>query len=220
MAKISNKVSVDHITALRIAIAAYRYFDNKIVRSTAENKIGNKELIHQYFVSNVKFAGCDDESITTDAESMSIHLQQRITINALTGKPTSAFLTNIAGLLVKDSISERDFGLLAWAPKMAADLARADELNEELVRVGHSSNFIGKEGGKVSIKFNLLNCRYLPHYNCFSHIGSDEHGNMVSFFNKSKIENGTIVGRIKNHGINRYCGNAKTTYLNYVKLAK
>jgi hypothetical protein len=72
----------------------------------------------------------------------------------------------------------------------------------------------------VELTFTLVTQRYLKNYDLFIHTGHDEKGNLVNFFNKSKIESGRISARIKQLKKDNYINGADVTVLNYVKVVK
>ena len=58
-------------------------------------------------------------------------------------------------------------------------------------------------------------------YNSYVHSGTDDEGNLINFWNKNQIPNGSkITAKVKGHGANPRIGNALVTNLNYVKIAK
>ena len=110
-------------------------------------------------------------------------------------------------------------GIIAWAPKLAQDIIKTEEERHELFRVGANSKYI--HGSKVIMTFNLLKTYYLQMYNSYSYVGHDGNGNLVTFFNKKKINDKTnIVGKIKTHRKEARFNDACITVLIYVKEIK
>jgi hypothetical protein len=207
----------DTVQSLAIAIAAFRLLDNKIVRWDGKTP-GNKELVVDYFTQNKPFEGSDDTSLIAAAEEIMTALSQKVTMLALTGARPNDFLLKVNEVLEKKNITSRDFGLLVWAPKLFTDIVKQDNDRITIQTAAIGSKYIGRPTEKLELTFTLLTCRYLQNYNMFVHTGHDEHGNLVNFFNKSKIESGRIKARVKTHKQDAYVNNACVTVLNYVKV--
>lgn len=208
-----QKITVSTTEAIVAAMLAFERNGNTIVRRNDEGKPDNKQLIVDYFVRG--------EKATPELEEKAIVLKnaldQRITLNAITGAKSNDFLVTITNLFKEDKISNFDFGLLAWAPKLFHDLSKADDVRESMLRAGASSKYIGQIGKRTNINLTVTSCRYLNQYNSFIHQGMDDNGNIVLFFNKEKIESGNITARIKAHRKDERLSNALVTVINYVK---
>lgn len=210
------KLTFNTIEVLALAIAAFRLAGNKIVRG--DGKIpGNKDFVVNYIVNGVKFDGCDQEELRIEAEELKAALTQQVILNTLTSRNANPFLASVVTALALDNVKSRDIGLVIWAPKLLADQNKNEHDRMNLLGLGISSQHIGQIGNKIEIDFTLSSQKYLKNYNLFVHTGHDQHGNLVNFFNKSKIDSGKISGRVKAHKKDSYISDACVTVLNYVK---
>jgi hypothetical protein len=209
----------DTVQTLALAIAAYRQSNNNIVRKDG-NTPGNKELVVDFLINNKKFQGSDAPDLLDEAENLKTALSQQIVMNTLANRPTNEFLLNVNNAIVGDTVSMRDIGLIVWAPKLLNDIEKAEHTRNDLLKLSFSSQHLGKIKDRVELTFTLVSQRYLKNYDLFIHTGHDEKGNLVNFFNKSKIESGCISARIKQLKKDNYINGADVTVLNYVKVVK
>jgi hypothetical protein len=209
----------DTVQTLALAIAAYRQSNNNIVRKDG-NTPGNKELVVDFLINNKKFEGSDAPDLLDEAENLKTALSQQIVMNTLANRPTNEFLLNVNNAIVGDTVSLRDIGLIVWAPKLLNDIKQAEHTRSDLLNLSFSSQHLGKIKDRVELTFTLVSQRYLKNYDLFIHTGHDEKGNLVNFFNKSKIESGRISARIKQLKKDNYINGADVTVLNYVKVVK
>ena len=207
------------IQTLALAIAAYRKSNNNILRKDG-NIPGNKELVIDHLLNNVKFDGADATDLVSEAENLKTALNQQIVMNTLTNRPTNEFLLNVNNAIIGDKVSMRDIGLIVWAPKLLNDIQKAENTRSDLLNLSFSSQHLGKIKDRVELTFTLVSQRYLQNYDLFIHTGHDEKGNLVNFFNKSKIESGRISARIKQLKKDNYINGADVTVLTYVKVIK
>jgi len=210
-----NKLTVDTISALSVAILAYQENGQKILRHTVEGQVENKQKMFDCLTAGMVVT----DSLRDQAENIRAGLDRRVMMNTLTCKYGNDFLTDVNRLLQQKTVTNRDFGILAWAPKLYSDIERHETEREQILRLGIASNFIGQLNKKIELNFNLISCRYLREYDNFAHIGHDDAGNLVQFWNKKKIEsNSTITGRVKNQRHEERYSDSKVTFLNYVKV--
>jgi len=207
------------VQTLALAIAAYRQSNNNIVRKDG-NTPGNKDLVIDFLINNKKFKGSDATDLLDEAEKLKTALSQQIVMNTLTNRPTNEFLLNVNNAIVSDTVLLRDIGLIVWAPKLLNDIQKAEHTRSDLLNLSFSSQHLGKIKDRVELTFTLVTQRYLKNYDLFIHTGHDEKGNLVNFFNKSKIESGRISARIKQLKKDNYINGADVTVLNYVKVVK
>jgi hypothetical protein len=209
----------DTVQTLALAIAAYCKNNNSIVRKDGDTP-GNKELVLECLLRNSKFEGFDSVDLIAQAQNLKTALEQQIVMNTLTNRRSSEFLLNVTNAIAGDTISMRDIGLIVWAPKLLSDLTKSEATRNDLVHLSFSSQYLGKVKDRVELDFTLVTQRYLQNYDLFIHTGHDEKGNLVNFFNKSKIESGRITARIKQLKKDDYINGADVTVLNYVKVVK
>jgi hypothetical protein len=210
-----TKFNVDTLDALAVALAVFKKHNNRVDRFD-KGINGNKEDIIDHFVN-----GSDLELDHEAAELIKKTIDHRITMNGISGKATPDFVMNVFQILENKTIPIRLVGVLAWAPKLSADILKTDEDHSELFRVGVNSRFIHTVGSKVTISFNLLKARYLSTFNSYCYTGHDGHGNLITFFSKKKIEGCvTISAKIKLHRRDASLNDSDVTVLNYVKEIK
>ena len=209
------KIKVDTLEALAVALAVFEKHNHRVDRFD-KGINGNKEDIIDHFVN-----GSDLILDLAAAELIKKTIDHRITMNGISGKTTPDFLMNVYQLLESEIIPIRLAGVMAWAPKLSADIIKTDEDHTELFRAGINSKFIHPVGGKITTEFNLLKVRYLNTFNSYCHTGHDGHGNLITFFNKKKIEGCvTISAKIKLHRRDASLNDSNVTVLNYVKEIK
>jgi len=159
-----------------------------------------------------------EDSVT--AEEIKNYILQRVMLSRLTDKALGDFIENISSLLEKDQVNTKHAGILAWAPKVYADLTKADDQRQEMYAISRSSRYIGKVGDKVEIDFTTITKRWNNNYGCFRYTGHDSEGNLVGFLSKNDYASQVkIKGRIKATEESRYT-NGRTTYLNYTRELK
>ena len=208
-------LKVDTATALAVALAVFRQRNNRVDRYT-NGVNGNKEDIIDHFVN-----GSNLELDYEAAELIKKTIDHRITMNSISGKATPDFVMNVFQILENKTIPIRLVGVLAWAPKLSADILKTDEDHSELFRVGVNSRHINPIGGRITTTFNLLKVRYLSTYDSYRYTGHDGHGNLITFFSKKKIEGCvTIYAKIKLHRKDPALNDSYITVLNYVKELK
>jgi hypothetical protein len=131
------------------------------------------------------------------------------------------FLGQINNLLSQPSVTAKDFGLMAWAPKLAGDYQKKDHVRELSARFEYASRYIGQMGDKIITEFTLIDSRYIKSMDCYAVYGHDAEGNLIFYWareQKKIVQAGQIQGRVKMHKRDGYRGNACVTTLNYVKV--
>lgn len=209
-------IKADRIEALAAAVVAFRTNNNTVVKFT-DGKPGNREIVLEHLAGKSTLAITEeDRALALDIAS---YLAQKVTVASLVGSNIPDFTKKVADLIEKETIKGTDIGMLVWAPKLHADSIKRDDTKETIDRFVFTSTYIGKEKDKVEITFHLLNVRYNQAYNCYRHVGHDGNGNLVGFLNKNSIADGSrIRARVKSCEMSRFYNNAKTTYLNFVKV--
>ena len=207
--------------ALAVAVAAFERNQEKVVRDAngPEKLVPNREIIIGALNQTLDLEITDLHR--AEADNIVSYLQQTNLMQTLTKGTSNQFLTKIAELIGDENISIRDIGILAWAPKLAHDQKKKDQVREVSARFEHQSNFVGKVGEKIIVNFSLIESRYIPNMNCYAVYGHDENGNLLFYWakdNKKIIEVGRIQGKIKAHNKDKFRGNARVTNLNYVKV--
>ena len=155
--------------ALAAAIYAFDVNDSKVVKETCfkkdmnENnpiglieKFSNKSIINSYLTRNDDKTDSTiplppievNESHFTRADEIKDYIQHTILMFTLRSSSGEApeFMSKINELLQKETVSYRDFGILAWAPKVANDFMIKDKIRETVSQFESTSNFVGTIG--------------------------------------------------------------------------
>ena len=209
------------IQALAVAVAAFEHNQQKVVRDAngPEKLAPNREIILGVLNQTSNFEIKD--SHRAEAEDIVSFLQQTHLMQTLTKGSSNQFLHKIAEILGNENLNIRDIGLLAWAPKLAHDQKKKDQIREVSARYEHQSNFVGKIGEKIVVNFSIIESRYVPSMDCYAVYGNDDNGDLIFYWakdNKKIVEAGRIQGKVKAHNKDKYRGNARVTNLNYVKV--
>lgn len=212
------------LEVLATAIAAFAHNQDRVERDAASTADGvavipNRQLIREYLEGN-----CDNLKIVSDhdrkhAEGIVQYLQQTGIMQTLVNRG-DRFLTQINNLLSQPSVTVKDFGLIAWAPKLASDYQKKDHVREVSARFEYTSRYIGQVGDKITTEFTLIDSRYIKTMDCYAVYGHDAQGNLIFYWareQKKIIKSGKIYGRVKAQQRDSYRGDACVTTLNYVK---
>ena len=211
------------LQVLATAMVAYHYNNSTIIRNTVVNDDGleilpNRQLITDALEGRASNLQINDHYLK-EAEGIVQYLQQTVIMQSLKGTP-DRFLAQITELLTNQSVSAKDIGILAWAPKLADDYQKKDHVREISARYEHQSRYIGRVGEKIELDFTMIEKRYIQSMDCYAVYGYSQ-DNLVFYWAKTldKVcEVGKISGRIKSHKEDQYRGNARVTTLNYVKV--
>ena len=208
------------LESIATAIAAYDYTDKRIVRAKITDGLApNRELITNYMSGNgAPFVVNDFHR--KEADGIITYLQQTVIVQSLKGSP-DRFLAQIAELVTQQEVAVKDFGILAWAPKLVDDYQKKDHVRELSARYEHSSRYVGRIGDKITTDFTLIEKRYIKSMDCYVVYGYNTGDNLIMYWARSldKVcEVGKISGRIKAHNEDEYRGKARVTVMNYVKV--
>jgi hypothetical protein len=197
-----NKVERDHIAAVGDlpAIEPNRVIMRKLLQK--ENAISNEDLQR----------GAELENF----------LKQVLSMQLLTRGSGDKFLYSIIDSFSSGNVNLKNVGLLAWAPKLAKDFKRKNDINEVIATFQYTSNYIGTLGSTVEFHFTQISQRLMPKLMMYVVMGHDNNGNLVSYLTKENkiVKDGYIRGRIKEHVLDYHSYNAKVTVLHYVKAVK
>lgn len=205
--------AVNVMDVVTVACAVFR-INGGLVRETKDDKIANGVLIKAHFLNNtpVEVTEVDRETATAVRD----YIVQTVMLAKLTSKAVNEFTANIAELLERETTVVRNIGLLTWAPKLYTDMTKNNDVKQELNVLGFGSQYLGKQGDKITVNFTVITKRFNNNYNCWRYTGHDGCGNLIGFLSKNEIANGKIKGKIKATEYSNYNG-GKTTFLNYVK---
>jgi len=210
--------------ALATAVAAFEFNKSSIVRAPVTiDGVGyypNRQLIQTSLEGNTEHFVVN-EFHYKQADGIITYLQQAGLMQTLVKGATDNFLGNIIKLLTEEKITSRDLGILAWAPKMADDYQKKDQVRQVSAQFEGRSRYIGKVGEKVTMTFTHIESRYITSMDCYAVYGHNENDDLVFYWAKDKkkiVEQGRIQGKVKLHDTDKYHGNARVTTINYVKV--
>lgn len=155
------------------------------------------------------------------AKELVIYLQQTVLLQTLTKGSADQFAQGIVNLLIEPKILAKDIGMLAWAPKLTADLKKKDQVREVSAHYERNSRYVGSIGTKITVDFTLIDSRYMPSMDCYAVYGHTAEGNLIFYWAKKSekvIKQGRIEGRVKKQAQDEFRGKALVTTLNYVKV--
>lgn len=212
-----RKLSVPVLEALSAAIVAFRINEFEVKRySYGVEYTDNKTLMINHFIGEPLDITEEDRKTALE---MIAYLTQRRMMNVLIDARSSDFFNTVVDLLVNDTIKAKNFGVLAWAPKLYATLQKSDDSKSDVMAICASSKWVGQLDKPVTVKFQKLVERYNRDYDRWSYIGHDSSGNLISFWAKPKLNFDviTIKGRVKKQDRSKQYNNLPITHLNYVK---
>jgi len=216
-----KKFRVDTTEAIAAACAVYRHLGNTVKKAELnDTSKTSKELLLDHFSGKSEITITDEDRAR--AVEVASYIQQRNMLDKLAGRSNSPFFLSVAILLEKETVSSSDFGILAWAPKLASDLTATDDKDQSIRQTIHDSSYIGAVGKGIELEFHVLKVNYLKNYNSYVVLGHDSSGNALNYWSNTCPETPVykIKARVKKHEtMSRYAG-AKCTQLNYVKVKK
>lgn len=208
--------------ALAVAIFAFRK-NGKVVKEATKDTTSNKLIVWDYFVplktditrSKVELT----EELLEAADVVKVIIDQAVLMGLITKGRVPSFIESVHDILKEDTMASKYLGILVWAPKLAADIKKAQALREVSAGYEHTSKFIGKEGDRIEFDFTLIEKRFVHQLDTWSAYGHNEQGHLVKFLTKHEelCATGRIRARIRQHVVDSYHNMAKVTSLNFVK---
>lgn len=219
----SMKQKFPTLQVVTAAVTAYEHNNQRVERNAQHSPekiiVPNRQLMLNYLQGNGASFVVDNLHVK-QAEGIIQYLQQTGIMQTLTSR-NDRFLNQINQLLSGPTINSKDFGIIAWAPKLVNDYQKKDHVREVSARYEHSSRYVGQPNDKIQTDFVLIDSRYVQSMNCHAVYGHDSQGNLLFYWardSKKIIQSGRIQGRVKAHKQDAYRGNACVTTLNYVKV--
>jgi len=220
MTKVKSYPTIEVVAS---AVAAYAQNKQKIVRVTVHSDTqrvdSNRQLIID-FLEGIKRPFVVNDFHRKEAEGIIQYLQQTVIMQSLKDTP-DRFLGQMVELVSDQEINAKDFGIIAWIPKLADDYQRKDHVREVSARYEHHSRYVGHVRDRITTDFTLIEKRYIKSMDCWAVYGYDGQDNLLFYWAKTLdrvCEVGKINARIKDHRKDEYRGNALVTVLNYVKV--
>ena len=213
---------------IAVACAAYRINKNEYVRdtrrfSTEENKtqFANKEIVKMYFGSfrPDDFVPFEPKEQDYAAAEEIRKWMKRYVMLGLGDLPD--FKRDMITATLQDEVHARHYGILAYLPEFVKRDKHESSLKKEIRVEYRDSKHLGREKDSIEGVIKILDGRYSERWESYNYTAVMD-GNLVSFMNKYKHDNGTmkrIKAKVKALTENRLFG-ANETRLNYVKLFK
>jgi hypothetical protein len=156
------------------------------------------------------------------AQEMIDYIGSTISMDILSDRKVSAFNLDLAKLFGEETVPENKLGLLAYAPSVFDQMKKREVIVEQTLESMYLSRALGSEGTKVSIKFELIEYKYVQIIDCFAAFGKDEFGNLISFLTRNEELCATqpLVGKVKKAELDKWHQNVMVTSLNFVKVPK
>lgn len=211
-----------------VAAAVYALEVNKVIYRDAIPEFkdgvatGKSEYLpnKQIMTSYLEEGNAIEERHLQSADEVIQYIEQTILMNALSNIKND-FLKTVSEILAKKDITYRDFGIIAWAPKLMEDGRKQQAIKEIVAAYEDTSSFIGKIGSKITVDFTLIEKKYIRSVECWSTFGKDTQGNLIFYWAKNPnkiVENGKISAKVKAHNVDARRNQAKVTTLNFVKV--
>lgn len=213
------------VSLVAAAISAYEQNNEQIVRDDCLHQgielHSNRELMSKYLDGNHSYSEEATNAHYAQAEDVIAYLQQVAILQTLAKGNTTNFLAKIVELLVNDTVLRTSIGLIAWAPKVAADFRKKDGVREISSLHEHTSCHIGSIGSTIAVDFTLIEQRFIKSLKSWSVLGYTTDGNLIFYWARRAdaiCKQGQIKGRVRSHVVDAYRNKAKVTSLNYVKI--
>lgn len=210
---------IESVGLVAVAQAAFRTNGNQLLKD-AKGELNSNGMLVKEYVYHGKPTVTVTEEDHAQAEVIRGYITQRVMLSKLTGRKLSDFIVKIGEMLDPATTSIKNAGLVAWAPKVYADLLKADEQQQEFSHLGITSGYLGRVGEKIEFEFHTVSKRWTNVYNCFRYAGHDGKGNLVGFLCKHDYPAVVkLKARIKATETAKISG-GKTTYVNYTRAIK
>lgn len=171
--------------------------------------ITNKSLLSDLLTETSRIT---DEDYKT-GEAMR-NFYRGMTFKIISGRKLTDYDKKIINLLDEETISTRDFGLLASVPK-----AYSRELDKERVAkvLSKTEGFAGSVGSSVELNISVVSCYFTLRYDAYHITAISSSNQRIDFFHSKELKGDlTIKGTVKLHGTFHTYG--EYTRLNRVKV--
>jgi hypothetical protein len=223
--------------ALAVAYAAYRINGETYTKDTRrfsceENKtqFDNKSLVRYYWekkldTADAKYLPTDFEMFEpTEADYASVQealkWMKRYVILGL--GELDGFKAEMVKELSQDQVAVKSMGRIAFAPEFIARDQHETGLKKTIRVEYRDSKHIEPVGASVETVVEVLDKRYIAHWESYNYTCVTTDGNLVSFMNKIAYDVGAMLrckAKVKAQTKNKLF-EANETRLNYVKLYK
>ncbi|CAB5215075.1 hypothetical protein UFOVP190_383 [uncultured Caudovirales phage] len=218
------KKQYNTLDALAASIVAFETNTCGVVRDAVyenqEIKFQPNRVLITNHLEGTKLLPVTDEHRTA-AEDLVTYLQQTIMMQTLMKGSSDSFAQNVLDIISEPTMLAKNVGLLAWAPKLSADLQKKDSVRQASAHYERSSRYVGSIGSKIIVDFTLIESRFVPRMDCYSVYGHTAEGNLIFYWSKKAekiVQQGRIEGRVKKQVEDGFRNKALVTTLNYVKV--
>lgn len=206
-------------TVMTFAVSAHFQNNEEYINY---GKATNKTIIQSHLGELSENTQCFVDYVTDECADIAdkiIQYNKGLTFKAM-GNKINDFEQRVLNIVQRGTVDRRDIGVVASLPKAYFRSVARDAKDIEVRKLSKTSEFISKEGEKVSGEIEVINCSYIQRLGC--HIVNARMGtDIVCFFTKHGAdhwgEGCTVEGRVKRHQVSKFHG-GKETVLNYVKV--
>ena len=205
--------------ALKVACAAYRInggMRKQVTDANGNSSPTNADLVKGYFSgSPIVVTDADRIAAENCADLIGSHMTHRL----LLGQKVNQFMADVAKLLAQETIAKYQVGMFVFAPKLADDLRKRDELSEKFIESAQQHEPLAPVGCKVELEFTMLKHHFVQTLNCFSVSGHDGKGHVIQFLtaHQSLCKSGRIKAKVRGFKEDPFNNHLPTTQLNFVK---
>lgn len=132
----------------------------------------------------------------------------------------SGFQQKCFDISTKDHITENDFPVVAFFPKMYTENLHKNKA----VNIGRhaTSGYIGQVGEPIVLQINIVDKKYVDKYETWAYTAISGCNHFVTFLSKNstyqELETYVVHGKVKRHCTNWHDKSIDETQLNYVKV--
>jgi len=165
---------------------------------------------------NVELSINDDHK--TRAVEMRELVMQTSMFEIMQGK-VNPFMRELSVILNKDTVTSRDMKRLCYVVNLAENIEKNQKTQD--VFFGAKNEYLAPVGDVVKVNAKVLSARYSQQFGVYSHTCITDENYVVSFFNKTKHNDGdvlTVSGRVKDHRRHYNNEDVAETRLNYTKI--
>jgi hypothetical protein len=209
-----NSRPIDTLESIAAAIVLYQQNGNQIVLDNAQTHNSTKQCLINHF---------DGKEIIEDLDINAANLvrktiEHEIMMSTLGTRAIPEFTFKVHNMIHNPTVPLRHVSYIAWAPHLAACIDRKNTATETINKFQFTSKHFGKIRDLVQLDINIVEQRYIKHYDSYRCKAYTSRDDIVVFYTKKKFS-GTIsiTAKIKAHHDEN---GTKVTALNYVKEVK
>ena len=149
----------------------------------------------------------------------------KVMLMVLKGDKFNQFYHNLNSLVEQETSTSRNFGLLAYVPKIADQITSLQDVDQKRVKLHHTSGPIGSIGDKIVTNINIFYSFAMPDHDSVRYEAHDDNGNLIKFFKNTSAKDTFQVGesyrinaKIKALGPDQWSNGTFVNQLFYVRL--